>query len=85
MPQKNQSFYILGKNTNGKIFRPSDWQQRLYASIVYANESIKEHIHIVMKDNQSILLVDGQLQNFEAVYKFIIDFIQSNQLVWEPL
>jgi len=78
-------YYILGCTTNGKMFRPSDWLERIAS--VYATFESNNHLRYnsmikpARYDGERCLFLDYRLleSNPEA-YKFILDFANSNAL-----
>jgi len=85
MTIQTAGFFILGFTLQGKKFRPSDWAERIAST--YGRFDERQRIHynpMVMParyDNQTCLFVAAKLANLDpAGYKFIMEFVRSNQL-----
>lgn len=81
-----QSFTIIGRTSEGKRFRPSDWADRLCGimSAFGADRKMKFSPYVrpaCMLDGEKCVLVDAQLYTLEPLaYKFLVSFARDNDL-----
>ena len=88
-------FVILGQTAGGKIFRPSDWAERL-AGVMAAFRPRKagsqQHLtyspYVLPSNLRGIkcVIVDPKLKEIEPMaYSFMLNFARDNDLVTEAL
>jgi len=85
MTSEKEQIIIEGVRENGSRFRPSDWSERLSASLAnfgsdqrlrYAND-----VHPCVIDGNKCLVVSGSLERKDPdAYRFILEFAQANDL-----
>jgi hypothetical protein len=84
------SFYILGVTREGKVFRPSDWADRLCSVMSQFKpggggpQSHLTYSPYVMPDQQGdlkVVRVDKEIAELETLaYKFLVSFAVDNDL-----
>ena len=86
MPVKPEELLILGITTDGRLFRPRDWAERLcgvFASYNNGRLVYSDLVHPVMREGNHFMsvVVETELKivNLQA-YKFVMDFVRDNQL-----
>lgn len=95
MPSAAESFLILGVTSDGKSFRPSDWAERLCGIMAQFNpEPGGSQGHLVYSPyvmptvlgEQKCVRIDARLNDLEPLaYKFVLSFVNDNNLKTEPL
>ena len=84
VPHKN--FLIIGKTSDGRTFRPSDWADRLCGimSIFGADRKMKFSPYVrpgCTLTGEKCVMVDGQLYELEPLaYNFLASFAKDNDL-----
>ena len=88
-------FVILGETSRGKIFRPSDWAERLagvMAAFRPGKAGSQHHLsyspYVVPSSQRGVkcVIVDPHLRDLEPMaYSFVVNFARDNDLVTEPL
>ena len=87
---KNE-FFIHGLTSDGKIFRPSDWTERLCGAITCFNSAKNHHPHAYLQFSPYVsptvlngvksVLVNEELKKIEPLaYHFLLEFTKSNDL-----
>ncbi|OSI10507.1 GNAT family N-acetyltransferase [Neisseria zoodegmatis] len=76
---------IHGTTSNGKVFRPSDWAERLcgiLSSFDKGNRlSYHEWVHPILVDKIRCVAVDKKLEEINpAMFRFLMDFAADNDL-----
>ena len=76
---------IKGLTTDGNKFRPSDWAERLTASIATFGRGRRmifhPSVHVATIDGISCVVVDAELeQNDPMLFGFLMDFSTGNNL-----
>lgn len=94
MPAAAESFLIMGVTRDGKVFRPSDWSERLCGIMAqFRPESTggQEHLSYspyvipTVRGEQKCVRVDGRLNELEPLaYSFVIGFCRDNDLQTQP-
>ena len=79
------SFTIVGKTSDGKTFRPSDWADRLCGimSVFGADRKMKfsPYVRPGTIAGEKCVMVDMQLYKLEPLaYKFLVNFAKDNDL-----
>lgn len=90
-----RSFLIVGLTTAGKVFRPSDWAERVcgvmapYRPGVRASSRLPGYSPYVMphlRGDVRCVAVDGRLNQIEPMaYQFMVGFARDNDLRVEDL
>ena len=92
-------FYIFGKTTNGKKFRPSDWAERfcgVLSSYKPKGEGLKNINSLCLSyspfaqpqnfKGEKVVYVSREIENVEPLaWKFIISFVNDNKLIFEDI
>lgn len=83
--QSLQDIIIYGVTSNGKVFRPSDWAERLcgiLSSFDKGNRLLyNDLVHPVLIDKVRSVAVDSQLESLnESMFRFLMDFAADNDL-----
>lgn len=86
--QKNQTVVIRSVRNDGSKFRPSDWIERLAATLSSFGSSQQKGYQQAAKpcmiDGEKCLVVDGKLAELNpAAYEFIMNFVYSNDLSFQ--
>lgn len=90
-------FYIFGKTTSGKKFRPSDWTERLcgvLSSYRPKTEDLKNTNSLCLTyssfaypqnyKGEKVVCISREIENVEPLaWKFITSFIDDNKLIFE--
>ena len=76
---------IHGTTSNGKVFRPSDWAERLCGILSSFNKdhrlSYHEWVHPVLIDKVRCVAISAQLENIDpGMFRFLMDFAADNDL-----
>ena len=76
---------IKGLTTDGKKFRPSDWAERLTASIATFGRGRRmifhPSVHMATIDGINCVVVDGELEQSDPLlFGFLMDFSTGNNL-----
>ena len=76
---------IVGTTTAGRVFRPSDWAERLCGMMSVFGEdrhlSYSPYLNPVLAANVRCVVVDRELEHIDpAAYKFLMGFAQDNEL-----
>lgn len=76
---------IHGTTTSGKVFRPSDWAERLCGILSSFNKDHRlayhEWVNPVLIEKVRCVAVDAQLEEVNpAMFKFLMDFAADNDL-----
>ncbi len=91
MIQKVQNFVIVGRTSDGRTFRPSDWADRLCGvmSAFGADNRMTYSPHVRPACNlkgDKTVLVDGRIHDIEPLaYNFLKNFAKDNDLQIELL
>lgn len=83
--QPLQDIIIYGTTSNGKVFRPSDWAERLcgiLSSFDKANRLLyNELVRPVLIDKIRSVAIDARLEELnESMFRFLMDFAADNDL-----
>lgn len=81
----NTPFIIIGRTSEGRRFRPSDWAERLCGVLsAFGIEKKMKYSRYVSPghyDGEKAVFVDGQLYEIEPMaYRFVLNFAQDNDL-----
>ncbi|MCS4534319.1 GNAT family N-acetyltransferase [Neisseria montereyensis] len=76
---------IYGTTSNGKVFRPSDWAERLSGILSSFDKghrlSYDEFVRPVLIDKVRCVAIDRQLENINPpMFRFLMDFAADNDL-----
>lgn len=76
---------IKGLTNEGKKFRPSDWAERLTASVASFGRGRRmifhPNVHMVTIEGVSCVVVDSELEQQDPMlFNFLIDFGKGNNL-----
>ena len=91
MIQKVQNFVIVGRTSDGRTFRPSDWADRLCGvmSAFGADNRMTYSPHVRPACNlkgDKTVLVDARIHDIEPLaYNFLKNFAKDNDLQIELL
>lgn len=88
------SFVIVGRTQAGRVFRPSDWAERLCGVMasfrpggavgLQAHLSYSPYVMPGARGEAKCVIVDGRINQIEPMaYKFLLGFAQDNGLVLE--
>lgn len=82
---KNKPIVIEGRTVQGKIFRPSDWAERMSGSLAsFKNSRIRYSPLLqpsVHSDGYPCVLIDPKLKESKPqLYQSILDFAKANNL-----
>ena len=82
---QDQEIIIHGTTSNGKVFRPSDWAERLCGILSSFNQdnrlSYHEWVHPVLIDKVRSVVISAQLEDINpAMFRFLMDFAADNDL-----
>lgn len=92
-------FIIVGRTSNGKTFRPSDWAERLcsvmaayrpgYVAGSYGDASLlgfSPYAQPITHDGVKSAVVDQRIEGLEPMaWSFVVGFARDNDLVMQPL
>lgn len=91
MIQKVQNFVIIGRTSDGRTFRPSDWADRLCGIMsVFGSDNRMTYSPYVrpacnLKGDKTVL-VDSRIHDVEPLaYNFLKNFAKDNDLQIDPL
>jgi hypothetical protein len=78
-------FVILGATLEGKVFRPSDWAERLCGVMAtFGNDQRMQYspfVHPVTVNGVRCVVVDARLEQIEPMaYRFLVNFAKDNEL-----
>ncbi|MDK4679379.1 GNAT family N-acetyltransferase [Kingella negevensis] len=80
----NQEIIIHGTTSNGKVFRPSDWADRLCGILSSFNkeeQTYQEWVHPVVIDDIRCIKISPELEERNtAMFRFLMDFAADNDL-----
>lgn len=76
---------IHGTTSNGKVFRPSDWAERLCGILSSFNKdhrlSYHEWVHPILIDKVRCVAISAQLEEINpSMFRFLMDFAADNDL-----
>ncbi|MBY0556765.1 MAG: DUF3579 domain-containing protein [Burkholderiaceae bacterium] len=86
------SFFIIGRTSNGRQFRPSDWAERLCGVMACfkpegfgggrdSHLQFSPYVRPVVLDGVKSVVVNGKLRDLEPMaYHFVISFAKDNDL-----
>ncbi|MFT3804846.1 MAG: DUF3579 domain-containing protein [Burkholderiaceae bacterium] len=90
-----RSFLIVGLTTAGKVFRPSDWAERIGgvmasyrpgARVQAAHLGYSPYVMPSLRGDLRCVRVDGRLNQIEPMaYQFMVAFARDNDLTVEDL
>lgn len=84
-----KEFFILGINSNGKQFRPSDWSERLCGAMSCFRQGGGRNAHLqyshyvrpILLNGIRSVVVNEELRVIEPMaYHFVVDFAKDNDL-----
>ena len=86
-----REFFILGKTSNGKQFRPSDWAERLCGVMACfrpegsggpnAHLQYSPYVRPTLLDGVKSVVVNEDLRDIEPLaYHFVVNFAKDNDL-----
>ena len=88
-------FVILGQTSAGRVFRPSDWAERLAGVMAVfrpGKAGTQQHLayspYVVPSSQGGVrcVIVDPQLRELEPMaYSFVLNFARDNDLMTESL
>jgi Protein of unknown function (DUF3579) len=96
-PDRPGSFVIRGLTLDGRVFRPSDWADRLCSVMACFNDQTSgpgaalqysPYVQPVTIDEVKCVSVDGKIRDIEPMaYRFLQSFAKDNalQVVGDPL
>ena len=80
---------VLGITKDNKIFRPSDWTERLSSLKGNWNNGVfrfSKYVFPGIKNNIKCLYIDESLLNIDdKIYHFLLNFAKNNKLEFENL
>jgi Protein of unknown function (DUF3579) len=84
------SFIIKGATSDGRVFRPSDWADRLCSVMAAFNDQVSgpgaalqysPYVQPSSIDDVKCVAVDGRLYEVEPMaYRFLLSFARDNDL-----
>lgn len=82
---QEKSLVIHGTTSNGKVFRPSDWAERLCGILSSFNKdnrlSYHEWVYPILIDKVRCVAIDPQLARINpSMFRFLMDFAADNDL-----
>ena len=82
---KPKEIIIHGTTSNGKIFRPSDWAERLCGILSSFNKdhrlSYHEWVHPILIEKVRCVAIDAKLEEINpSMFRFLMDFAADNDL-----
>lgn len=85
MIQKVQNFVIIGRTSDGRTFRPSDWADRLasvLSSVGHDNRlRYSTQLCPVTREGIRCVIIQRILEQEDPrMFKFLLDFAQENDL-----
>jgi hypothetical protein len=83
--RRHPRIIIEGKTQEGKIFRPSDWAERLGDLLAQFGRDQRIHysplLQPIIRDGLRCVAIDVRLESAHPnVYQHVIEFAQSNRL-----
>lgn len=84
-PQSMHDIIIHGTTSNGKVFRPSDWAERLCGILSSFNKenrlSYHEWVSPILIDKVRCVAISPQLEELNSsMFRFLMDFAADNDL-----
>ncbi len=89
MNDEVRDFLIIGKTSQGRLFRPSDWSERLCGIMVSMGTDNKMRYSPYVRpgpmvDGAKTVEVDAKLyQVAPLAYRFLLNFARDNDLIVE--
>ena len=87
MSIKKDSLVIKGVTTDGQVFRPADWAERVSGELCsFRNKRIiySPLLRPAMQNGEKCVIMDQQLkETHPALYQYLLDFAAKNKLVVE--
>ena len=85
MIHKPENFVIVGRTSDGRTFRPSDWAERLSGILSSFGHdhrmSYSPYVRPMTVDNVKCVAVDKKLQEVDMrVFNFLMAFAKDNDL-----
>ena len=86
MTELNKNAIIIhGTTLNGKVFRPSDWAERLCGILSSFNKDNRlayhEWVHPILLDKIRCVVIDAKLEEINpSMFRFLMDFAADNNL-----
>lgn len=82
----NTPYVIVGRTTDGRRFRPSDWAERLCGVLsafgLKKRMTYSPYVGPGRHDGEKAVFVDGALYDVEPMaYRFVLNFAVDNDLV----
>lgn len=82
---QTQEIIIHGTTSNGKVFRPSDWAERLCGILSSFNKDNRlayhEWVHPILIDKIRCVAISAKLEEINpAMFRFLMDFAADNDL-----
>lgn len=82
---KNDEIIIHGTTSNGKVFRPSDWAERLCGILSSFTKDHRlayhEFVHPMLIDKVRCVTISKQLEEVNpSMFRFLMDFAADNDL-----
>jgi hypothetical protein len=90
--EQQESFFIIGKTSNGRQFRPSDWAERLCGVMACfkpegtgggrdAHLQFSPYVTPTTIEGFKSVIVNGKLRQLEPLaYHFVVSFAKDNDL-----
>ncbi|MDO4432996.1 MAG: GNAT family N-acetyltransferase [Alysiella sp.] len=83
--QSVREIIIHGTTSNGKVFRPSDWAERLCGILSSFNKENRlayhEWVHPILIDKVRCVAIDAKLEEINpSMFRFLMDFAADNDL-----
>ena len=87
----SKQLFILGLTNKGKVFRPSDWSERLCgvmrcfgpseASSAHSHLAYSRYVRPIMIGDMKCVVLDEALRETEPLaYNFVLSFAKDNDL-----
>jgi hypothetical protein len=85
MPDTPRELVIIGLTESGKIFRPSDWAERLCGVMALvdpgARNGFSPYVRPIAVDGVKCVLIDMRVERIEpAAFEFLLGFARDNEL-----
>lgn len=85
MPESLQELVIVGASETGRIFRPSDWADRLCGCLSIFSEDQRiqysPYVKPIVSEGIKCVVVDRRLEALDsAAFAFLMTFASDNQL-----
>ena len=82
---QTQEIIIHGTTSNGKVFRPSDWAERLCGILSSFNKDNRlayhEWVRPILIDKIRCVAISAKLEEINpAMFRFLMDFAADNDL-----